>query len=167
MVNFLGGLGGLLGGYFQNKTNKRALSFEKKKAHFGLSQAIRNRKMTEYNSRLGERMAEERAADAGTYDPSEAMNVGVQAVNRVKTNNQAAIEGARDNESMANTALSHVRRQIRDNRHNYYAQQAMNLLQTGIGAYSMIPSAPIVPPAQIAQTAGSQLGSQMMGAFRF
>jgi len=142
MVNILGGLGGLLGGYFQNKANRRAGSFEKKKAHFGLSQAIRNRRMTEYNARLGERMAEERAADAGTYDPSEPMNVGVQAVNRVKTQNQAAIEGARENEALAHSALSNLRRQIRDQRHNYYANQAVNLLGMGLGAYQMMPSTP-------------------------
>ena len=143
MVNFLGSLGnlgGMVGGFFQNKANKRALSFEKKKAHFGLSQAIRNRRMTEYNARLGQRMAEERAADAGTYDPSEPMNVGVQAVNRVKTGNQAAIEGAREGEAMAHSALSNVRHQIKSNRQNYYTQQALNLLGMGLGAYSMIPS---------------------------
>ncbi len=167
MVNFLGGLGGLLGGFFQNKANKRAFSFEKKKAHFSLSQAIRNRKMTEYNSRLGERQAEERAAESGTYDPSEPMNVGVQAVNRVRTNNNAAIEGARENEAMAHSALSNLRRQIRDNRQSYYAQQAMNLLNTGMGAYSMLPStpAPQLTPAQLSQQAGRQAGSQMMGLF--
>ncbi len=139
-MDFLSGLGGMIGGFFQNKANKRLLGFEKKKAHFGLAQAIRNRRMTEYNARLGERMAEERAADAGTYDPSEPMNVGVQAVNRVRTNNQAAIDSARDNESLAGSALSQVRHQIKSNRRNYYAQQAMNLLGMGMGAYSMIPS---------------------------
>jgi hypothetical protein len=152
MVNFLGSLGGILGGFFENKANKRAMRFEKKKAHFGLSQAIRNRRMTEYNARLGERMAEERAADAGTYDPSEPMNVGVQAVNRVKTQNQAAIEGARENESLAHSALSNLRHQIKANRQNYYTQQALNLLGMGLGAYSMIPNTP-------APTLGAQVGA--------
>lgn len=159
MVNILGSLGGMMGGYFQQKANKRSNSFEKKKAHFGLSAAIRNRKMTEYNARLGERMAEERAADAGTYDPSEEMNVGVQAVNRVKTQNNAAIEGARENESMAHSALSNLRHQIKAQRQNYYASQALNLLGMGLGAYQMIPSTPMQTPGQI----GLQTANQVSG----
>lgn len=156
MIGLLGGLGGLVGGFFQNKANKRAMGFEKKKARFGLSQAIRNRRMTEYNARLGERMAEERAADAGTYDPNEEMNVGVQAVNRVRTQNNAAIEGARENEAMAASALSNLRRQIRDQRQSYYAQQAINLLGTGLGAYSMIPSSTASLGAQVGAMPAAQ-----------
>lgn len=164
MVNFLGGLGGLLGGYFENKANRRAMKFEKKKANFSLAQAIRNRKMTEYNSRLGERMAEERAADAGTYDPSDPMNVGVQAVNRVRTNNQAAIDSARDQEALSHSALSNLRRQIRDQRHNYYASQALNLLGMGMGAYSMMPSgAPNLAPSVASMPATQYPGLGAIG----
>lgn len=165
MVNFLGGLGGLVGGFYQNKANKAAFGFEKKKAHFGLSQAIRARKMAEFNSRIGRRQAEEAAASSGTYDPSEPMNVGVQSINRAMFPHQMALESAREGEAMAGSALSNLRKQIKNNRKNYYAQQAMNLLGTGIGAYSMMPSAKSFDVFGAANPAMSQGLNQVGGLF--
>ncbi len=165
MVNILGSIGGLVGGFYQNKANKKAFSFEKKKAHFGLASAIRSRKMAEFNSRIGRRQAEEAAASAGTYDPSEPMNVGKMSIDRAMFPHQMALEQAQQQEAMAGSALSNLRKQIKNNRRNYYVQQGMNLLGTGIGAYNMIPSAPSVDMFGAANPAMSQGLNQVRGLF--
>lgn len=136
----LGGGSGMLGSYFGRKTQKIQNRMDKRMGHYNLSQAIRNRQRTEMDARLSQRMAEERAADAGTYDPSEPLNVGVQAVNRVKDRNELSLESARAGESMAHSQLSALSKQIRQRRQQFYASMAMNALQMGLGAYSMMPS---------------------------
>ena len=136
----IGGGGGLLSGFFGRKAQKVQNRLDKKVAHFNLAQAIRNRKRTEMDARLSQRMAEERAADAGTYDPSEPLNVGVQAVRRVTDRNALDLEGARQSESLAASQLNALKKQIKKQRQQYYLNSAINLLQLGLGAYSMIPS---------------------------
>lgn len=145
MVNFLGALGGLLGGFYQQKAAKAGNKLEKMKGRYNLNQAIRNRKMTEYDAYLAKRQAEEGAAASGTYDPSEPLNVGRQAVGRVEKRGQMAVEGAAEAEHYASKSMSALKKAISNQRRQYYIQQAINLLNTGLGAYSMIPSAQ--PPA--------------------
>lgn len=141
----LTGGSGLVGGFLGQKAQKIQNKLAKKQANYNMSQAIRNRQRTEMDARLQQRMAEEGAAASGGYDPAEALNYGVQAVDRVKDRNAMDIASAREAESMAASNLSALKKQIRQQRQSYYADMAMQLLQMGVGAYSMLPSGAPAP----------------------
>jgi hypothetical protein len=134
-----GSLGGLVGGYFDNRVARQQGQLQQLQGQMALSQAVRNRMMTDFNARLNQRKAEEAANSSGVYDPSEANNVGVQAVNRVKDENAIEQQAAAQQETLAQKQLSMIKKHIRAQRGAYYGNMGLHLLGAAAGAYGMWP----------------------------
>lgn len=165
-MNLAGSLGGMVGGYFENQYQRQRDKMEKLQGQSALSAAVRNRMLTDMQARLGQRRAEEGAAESGVYDPSEPLNVGVQAVNRVKEENSIRQAAASEQENYASKQMSALKKAIGTRRQHYYANMGLHLLGAGYGAYNMWPQSTF-DPAMLAAQSHSQATGIPANAFNF
>lgn len=145
--------GSMLGNYFGQKAQKSQNRLTGLGLQYSLNRAKRNKVVTDDEAHLGIRRGEEDFSSRGLEESS----IRNQGMARINERAQFARQGATEDVDYASKAIGAFRKSVKNQRRQYYMNQAMTLLQNALAVYSMFPGGAGVAPAGAMQ--GAQMGS--------
>lgn len=127
--------GSMLGNYFGQKAQRSQNRLTRLGLQYALNRAKRNRRVVDDEAHLGVRRGEEDFAARGLGEST----IKDQGMARINERAQFAKQGAAEDEDYATKAIGAFRKSVKNQRRQYYMNQAMTLLQNALAVYSMFP----------------------------